>query len=81
MNNVTGSDKELFNSIFGNKNATEDEVGKVYDLFKKLNSINYAKETALGYINKAKNSLDKISDSDAKQLLLDLADYSIKRKM
>ncbi|KYK28589.1 geranylgeranyl pyrophosphate synthase [Thermoplasmatales archaeon SG8-52-1] len=81
MNNTKGSDKELFDSIFGNKNATEDEVGKVYDLFKKLNSINYAKETALGYINKAKNSLEKISDSDAKQLLLDLADYSIKRKM
>jgi geranylgeranyl diphosphate synthase, type I len=79
MNNVEGSDKQLFDNIFGNKSATEDEVRQVYDLFKKSKSIDYAKDTALDYIKKAKNSLEKISDSDAKQLLLDLADYSIKR--
>ena len=80
MNNVKGDDKELFNSIFANTEATEDEVNQVYDLFKKYKSIDYAKNTALGYITKAKDALDKISDSDSKQLLSDLADYAIKRE-
>jgi len=79
MNNAEGNDKKIFDSIFGNINATEDEVSKVYELFNKLKSIDYAKNTALNYIKKAKNALEKIPDSDAKQILLDLADYAIKR--
>jgi geranylgeranyl diphosphate synthase type I len=81
MNNARDSNKELFDSIFGNTSATEDEVSKVYDLFKKIKSVDYAKDTALSYINKAKRALDNIPDSDGKQLLLEIADYSIKRKM
>ncbi|KYK32843.1 MAG: geranylgeranyl pyrophosphate synthase [Thermoplasmatales archaeon SG8-52-3] len=80
LNNANGEDKIFLDSIFGNINATEDEVKQVFDLFKKLRSIDYAKNTALNYITKAKNALDKIPDSDAKQLLIELADYSIKRE-
>jgi len=79
LNNADGDDKELLNRIFGNINATENEVKQVYDLFKKLKSIDYAKNTALNYISTAKNALDKLPDSEAKQLLFELADYSIKR--
>ncbi len=79
LNNAVGDDKELLDRIFGNINAAENEVRQVYDLFKKLKSIDYAKNTALNYISTAKNVLDKLPDSEAKQLLLELADYSIKR--
>jgi geranylgeranyl diphosphate synthase type I len=79
LNNAEGDDKKLLEKIFGNKNATEDEVKQVYEIFKKRKSIDYAKNTALNYIEKAKSALDKISDSDSKQILIELADYSIKR--
>jgi len=80
LNNATGNDKKLLDKIFGNVNATDKEINQVYELFKKLKSIDYAKNTALNYINKAKNALDVLPESNAKQILLELADYSIKRK-
>jgi geranylgeranyl diphosphate synthase type I len=80
LNNATGNDKKLLDKIFGNVNATDNEINQVYELFKKLKSIDYAKNTALNYINKAKNALDVLPESNAKQILLELADYSIKRK-
>jgi len=80
LNNATGKDKKLLNRIFGNINATEKEVRQVYSIFKKLKSIDYAKNSALNYVNKAKKALDILPDSNSKQLLLELADYSIKRE-
>jgi geranylgeranyl diphosphate synthase type I len=80
LNNATGKDKKLLDEIFGNMNATEEEIRQVYNLFQKLKSIDYAKNSALSYIIKAKKALDILPDSNAKQLLLELADYSIKRE-
>ena len=80
LNNASREDKILLEKIFGNRNATEQEVKKVYNLFKKLGSIDYAKKTAINYSEKAKNSLDLLKESEAKQLLKNLAEYSIKRE-
>ena len=53
---------------------------RVFSLFKKMGSIDYARKTAIEYNKKAKNSLSVLKDSEAKELLCDLADYSIKRE-
>ena len=80
LNNAVGSDKKNLEKIFGNQHATEQDVKQVYDIFEKTKSIEYAKQTALNYCTKAKKALDVLKDSDAKVVLLELADYSIKRK-
>jgi len=80
LNNAVGSDKKNLEKIFGNRHATEQEVKQVYDIFEKTKSVEYAKQTALSYCAKAKKALDVLKDSDAKAVLLELADYSIKRK-
>jgi len=80
LNNVSSVDKKFLEKIFGNKNASEEEVDKVFDLFKKMKSIDYARNTAVTYCEKAKKALDVLKDSNAKQVLLSLADYSIKRE-
>jgi geranylgeranyl diphosphate synthase type I len=80
LNNATGNDKKLVEEVFGNLNATEKEVRQVYHLFEKLKSIDYAKNTAINYVIKAKKALDILPNSNAKQLLLELADYSTKRE-
>jgi geranylgeranyl diphosphate synthase type I len=80
MNNDAGEDKININKIFGNRNATEKEVKQVYDIFKKIKSIIYAKNTAIMYCEKAKNALNKIKETEAKQILLSIADYSINRE-
>ena len=66
--------------IFGNINATDEQVKKVYNLFKKTGSSNYAKEKAINYSNNAKQALSIFPDSNAKQILISIADYSINRK-
>ena len=45
-----------------------------------MGSIDYAKKTAIEYTKKAKNALAILKDSEAKELLYDLADYSINRE-
>jgi len=80
LQNASGEDKKNLSKIFGNKNATEQQIKQVYQLFKKTGSIDYAKKTAISYCEKAKKQLENLSDSNAKQILLELADYSIKRE-
>jgi geranylgeranyl diphosphate synthase type I len=80
LNTADDDGKKLLTTIFGNKKATDAEVKQVYELFKKTKSIEYAKNTAIKYCEKAKKALDALPDSDSKKLLLELADYSIKRK-
>jgi geranylgeranyl diphosphate synthase type I len=80
ISNAVGDDKKLLEKIFGNGDASEQEVKRVYDLFKEMKSIEYAKNTALEYSIKAKKALNMLDDSDAKQVLIGLAEYSITRE-
>lgn len=80
LHNAQGEDKKNLNNVFGNKNATEPQIKQVFQLFKKTGSIEYAKKTAINYCEKAKKQLEIFPDSNAKQILLGLADYSIKRE-
>jgi geranylgeranyl diphosphate synthase type I len=80
LNKAEGEYKRSLHDIFGNKFATESDVKKVYDIFQDLNSVEYARQKALYYCEKAKKSLDILDESKAKQILIEIADYSIKRE-
>jgi len=81
LNNAHGEDRKLLQKIFGNNNATDEEVNQVYHLFNKLGSVEYARKTASMYDERAKKALNVLDDSNAKSILLQLADYStIKRE-
>jgi geranylgeranyl diphosphate synthase type I len=80
LNNISGDEKKLFNKIFGNLKASEDDVKKVYDLFRKTGSVEYAKKMSVNYCNKAKKAIEILPDTNAKEILLNLADFSIKRE-
>ena len=80
FNNAVGGDKKILNDMFGNRNASNEDIKKVFNLFRKTRSVDYAKNTALKYNAQAKKALDVLDDSDAKQILVELADYSIRRE-
>ena len=80
LNHAIGNDKKILQKTFGDREASDKNVQEVYNLFKKLKSIDYAKCKAEEYCNKAKDALKILPDTDAKQVLMDLADYSIKRE-
>lgn len=80
LNKAKGDEKKKLEKIFGNLNASDKEVKKVYTLFKKLRSAEYAKKTAISYCNTAKKSLEILPDTEAKQILNAFAEYSISRE-
>lgn len=80
LQNATLENKKLLDAGFGNRKASDEEIKKVFSLFNEMGSIDYARNTALNYNKKAKETLDILKDSDAKELLKKLADYSIKRE-
>jgi len=80
LQNATGENKKILDEVFGNANASDDDVKRVFTLFKNMGSINFAKKTAIDYTIKAKEALSILKESEAKDLLYDLADYSIKRE-
>jgi geranylgeranyl diphosphate synthase type I len=80
LSHATGKHKKLLDDIFGNRKASEHDVTTVYDLFRELGSVEYAQQRALYYTNQAKDAINILKQSDAKELLYQLIDYTIQRE-
>ena len=80
LQNATGENRQLLNKTFGNRNALDDDIKRVFSLFKEIGSMEYAKNNAIKYNKKAKNALEILRDSEFKDILKGLADYSINRE-
>ena len=80
LSHAIGKEKILLETVFGNRSASESDVIKVYDLFRKLGSTEYAQQRALYYINQAKDAITILKSSNAKNLLYQLIDYTIQRE-
>ncbi|EMR75404.1 geranylgeranyl pyrophosphate synthase [Thermoplasmatales archaeon SCGC AB-540-F20] len=80
MQNATGENRKLLDEVFGNRNALDDDIKRVFTLFREMGSVDYARNTALNYTKKAKETLEILRDSEAKEILKGLADYSIQRE-
>jgi geranylgeranyl diphosphate synthase type I len=65
--------------VFGKKDASPQEIEKALYVLEKAGSIDYARTRASDLVNRGKLALDALSDTPAKMLLLDLADYMIRR--
>jgi len=80
LNNASGKNKKILDEKFGNIKATEKDVKTVFNIFKELDSVEYARNTALNYCSMAKQAIEIIKNSKEKQILIELADYSISRE-
>ncbi len=64
----------------GKSNATRSEVSAALTTLKDSGSIDYAMNKALSCVDQGKAALKVLTDSEAKNILLGLADYMIERK-
>lgn len=80
INNAASSEKKVIDRIFGNSDASEDDIKEIHQVFDRLGSINYAKKKAAGFSKQAKEALQVLDESEAKKILLQLADYAISRE-
>lgn len=72
--------KEFLVSTLGNENANDEKIREVLDMLRDLGSIDYAKETALSFVKKAKGNLECLDDSKEKEMLSALVDFAVGRK-
>ncbi len=64
----------------GKSNATRSEVSAALSTLKESGSIDYAMNKAVSFIDEGKAALKALPDSEAKNILIELADYMIARK-
>ncbi|MCZ7394095.1 MAG: polyprenyl synthetase family protein [Candidatus Methanoperedens sp.] len=64
----------------GKSNATRSEVSAALTSMKESGSIDYAMNKALSFVEEGKAALKVLPDSEAKKLLIRVADYMIERK-
>jgi len=79
LENTSDNNKKKIMSIIGNEKATQNEILTVIDFFKETGSINHSQNILLDLSSKAKQCLDTLSESESRQLLYELANYSVTR--
>jgi len=75
---VSPEDKEELISILKSEDESNTQIA--IDIFNKYGSIDYTRDIALDNVNRAKDLLDVLDDSPAKEALYDLADFMLQRK-
>lgn len=66
--------------IIGRGNATKEDINEALRILEDSGSIEYAYKAAKRYVKEGKAKLDILPDSEAKTVLLALADYMVERK-
>ena len=74
-----GEDHDRLLEILKDDNCSQSMIDEAIDLFNKYGSIEYAHNLALENVDGAKKVLEILPDSEAKQMLIDLADFVIDR--
>lgn len=80
LTHATGKQKKQLEDSYGNRHASEHDVSLVYDLFRDLGSVDYAQQCALQFVSQAKDALSILKETEAKELLLQLIEYTIQRE-
>lgn len=75
------SDKELMADIIRNQDFSAEDFGILVEKLEKYGGIDYTRKMAASYIQKAKNALSIFEPSATKEMMLDIADYALARKM
>ena len=79
FSHLKGEDKKTFLSVLGNQKASRKSIEEAVGLLHKCGAVSYAKNFALEYVREAKERASSLKSSEAKDLLLDLIDYSVRR--
>jgi geranylgeranyl diphosphate synthase type I len=79
LSEINENDKRKMMKVVGNETANQHDVRGVIDMFREYGSIDYAQNKLTEYRDTAKKCLDIMDDSESKELLIALADYSVTR--
>jgi len=80
LRNARDADRRFIMDIYGKKNFSRSDYEKFLEIIRKLGSIDYVLKVAKNYVEKAKKSLEVLPESNARDLLMNLADFIVSRK-
>lgn len=78
---ASSQNKNTLQKILGKPDADDEEIEKVVQIYRETDAINFAKKKSRNLVNEAKSKLEIIPSSEAKDFLLELADFSIEREL
>jgi len=80
LQRASPEDKKRLTSILDEKTKDQQKIGEAIEILKKYNSHEYAKKKADALVKKAKKGLEKLPQTEAREKLLQLADFFINRE-
>ncbi len=80
LSTAKGRDRKTLLSALGNENSSESEIKAAVEVLRKSGSIDYATRKSEDLVSKAKSQLKTLHDSDAKEVLMKIADFVVKRE-
>lgn len=80
LERASPEDKKRLVSILDEKTKDKQKISEAIEILKRYNSPEYAKKQAEKLIVKAKKGLEKLPQTEARQRLLELADFFINRE-
>ena len=80
LNHADEHDKKKIISALGNKKSTEKDIKNIVKIFHQTKSIEFTEHKLKDYSKKAKQCLHNLKESESKQILTALAEYSVTRK-
>jgi len=80
LQKASPEDKRRLISILGEKTKDQAKVSEAIEILKECKSPEYAKKRAEEIVKKAKKGLEKLPQTDAREKLLQLADFFINRE-
>jgi geranylgeranyl diphosphate synthase type I len=77
---ISKKDRRKLLSVLGSEKASRTEIEQAIDVLKRSGALDYAVEKAREFVAQAKSKLGVLPDSEAKQFLLELADFTVERE-
>ncbi|HDN96120.1 MAG: polyprenyl synthetase family protein [Thermoplasmata archaeon] len=65
---------------YGKEDASKEEIDEIIKFFEEVGAIEYAKNKAMEFANKAKEALNVLRESEAKEKLAEMAEFAVKRE-
>lgn len=81
LRNATSDDKELMIKIIKDPNFSVADFETLVELLDKHDGLAYTQQVAASYIDKAKQALSIFESSQTRDIMLDIADYALARRV
>jgi len=81
LKQAQSGDRNLMIKIIQDKDFSAEDFKTLMDLLENYGGFSYTEKTAASYIDIAKNALSVFEPSQAKETMLDIADYALTRRM